>query len=130
MKLMCEDKWFWVLNFKLSKTSQKLHFGVTKKDPGLVCHFHVCNLFKCLSNLGLTKFEMSIKNKIKIKNIGKQVHIFLLCHILTTQIDLAVLDMHYWKTVISHLLLLCRLLADGKDPLCHQLPETRRQREG
>ena len=55
---------------KFSKTSQKLHFGVTKKDPSLVFHFHVKNLFKCWSNLGLTKFEITIKYSKNNQNFG------------------------------------------------------------
>jgi hypothetical protein len=47
-----EEKWFWVSNMEISRTSQKLHFRVTKKDPGLPFHFHVLNLFKYWSNLG------------------------------------------------------------------------------
>ena len=38
-----EEKWFWVSNMEISKTSQKLHFRVTKKDPCLPFHFHVLN---------------------------------------------------------------------------------------
>ena len=38
-----EEKWFWVSNMEISKTSQKLHLGVTKKDPCLPFHFHVLN---------------------------------------------------------------------------------------
>ena len=38
---------------KFDKVS-KFHFGVTKKDPGLLFYFHVLNLFKCWSKLGLT----------------------------------------------------------------------------
>jgi hypothetical protein len=38
--------------WKFKKTFQKIHFGVTKKDPGLLFHFHVMNLFKSWSNLG------------------------------------------------------------------------------
>jgi hypothetical protein len=34
------------------KPSQKLHFGVNKKDQGLIFHFHVLILFKSCSNLG------------------------------------------------------------------------------
>ena len=63
-----EEKWFWIWNMKFSKTSPKLHFGVTKKDPGLVFYFYLSNLFKCWSNLGLTKIEMSIKIKKNKKN--------------------------------------------------------------
>jgi hypothetical protein len=36
---------------EISKTTQKLHFRVTKKDPDLRFHFHVFNLFKSWSNL-------------------------------------------------------------------------------
>jgi hypothetical protein len=46
-----EEKWFWVSTMEFSKTSQKLHFRVTKKDRGLPFHFHVLNLFKSWSNL-------------------------------------------------------------------------------
>ena len=74
-------------DMKFSKNSQKFHFCVTKKDPGLVFHFHVWNLFKCWSNLGLTDFKISIKNSKNIKKNGKHVHMVLVCHILTTQVD-------------------------------------------
>jgi hypothetical protein len=37
---------------EISRTSQKLHFSVTKKDQGLPFHFHVLNLFKSWLNLG------------------------------------------------------------------------------
>jgi hypothetical protein len=40
-----EEEWLWVCNMKISKTFPKLHFDVTKKDPGLVFHF-LC--FKCV----------------------------------------------------------------------------------
>jgi len=50
-----EEKWFGVWNMKFSKTSPQLHFGVTKKDPGLVFHFDVLDLFKSWSKLGLTR---------------------------------------------------------------------------
>jgi hypothetical protein len=36
---------FGVLKMKSAKNSRKLHFGVTKKDPNLVFHFHFLNLF-------------------------------------------------------------------------------------
>jgi hypothetical protein len=38
-----EEKWFWVSNMEISKTSQKLHLRVTKKVPCLPFHFHVLN---------------------------------------------------------------------------------------
>ena len=50
-----EEKWFWVSNMEFTKTSQKLHFRVTKKDRGLPFHFHVLNLFKSWSNLGFDR---------------------------------------------------------------------------
>jgi hypothetical protein len=49
---------------EISKTSQKLHFRVTKKDTGLPFHFHVLNLFKSWSKLG---FERDSNGYKKIK---------------------------------------------------------------
>ena len=46
----------------LTKTAPKLCFGVTKKDPSLVFHFHVLNLLYCWSKLGLTKIQMCTTN--------------------------------------------------------------------
>ena len=67
-----EEKWFWVSNMEISKTSQKLHFRVTKKDPGLPFHFHVFNLFKSWSNLGFDQdsngHKNLEKNQKKMKN--------------------------------------------------------------
>jgi len=54
---------------KISKNSPQLHFGVTKKDPGLVFHFDVLDLFKSWSKLGLTRIQMS---KTKFKKIKKR----------------------------------------------------------
>jgi hypothetical protein len=56
---------------EISKTSQKLHFGVTKKDPGLPFHFHVLNWFKSWSNLG---FDQDSNGHNKFKKI-KTKHI-------------------------------------------------------
>ena len=67
-----EEKWFWVSNMEISKTSQKLHFGVTKKDPGLVFHFDVLHLFKSWSKLSLTRIQMSKTNFKKIKKWKNQ----------------------------------------------------------
>jgi hypothetical protein len=78
-----EEEWLWVCNMKISKTSPKLHFDVTKKDPGLVFHFYVLNVFKCWSNLGFdqnTNMHKKIKQNSKNK---KPVHIVFLYHILT-----------------------------------------------
>jgi len=48
-----KGKSFWVSNIEISRTSQKLHFRVTKKDTDFPFHFHVLNLFKLSwSNLG------------------------------------------------------------------------------
>ena len=52
---------------EISKTSQKLHFRVTKKDPGLPFHFHVLNLFKSGSNLGIDQDSNRHKNSQKLK---------------------------------------------------------------
>ena len=52
---------------KISKNSPQLHFGVTKKDPGLVFHFDVLHLFKSWSKLSLTRIQMS-KTKLKKKS--------------------------------------------------------------
>jgi hypothetical protein len=53
---------------KFQKPSQKLHFGVTKKDAGLPFHFHILNLFKSWLNLGFDQDQMGIKNQKKSKN--------------------------------------------------------------
>ena len=59
-----EEKWFWVSNMEISKTAQKLHFRVTKKDTCFAFHFHVLNLFKSWSNLG---FDQDTNGHTKIK---------------------------------------------------------------
>ena len=97
MKSKVEEKWFWICNMKFSKNSPKLHFGVTKKDPGLLFHFHVSNLFKCWSNLGLTEFKIIIKYSKNIKKNWKPVHMVLVCHILTTQVNKQGLDIFKQK---------------------------------
>ena len=56
---------FWFRTWKFQKPSQKLHFGVTKKDPGLLFHFHVLNLFKSWSNLGFDQDSNGHKNSEK-----------------------------------------------------------------
>jgi hypothetical protein len=58
-----EEKCFLVSNMEISKTSQKLHFRVTKKDPCLPFHFHVLNLFKSWSNLGFDQYSNGHKIK-------------------------------------------------------------------
>ena len=76
---------------EISKTSQELHFGVTKKDPGLLFHFHVFNLFKSWSNLGFDQNSNGHKNSKKIKN-EKPKHIVFLCHTVSIQVDKQGLD--------------------------------------
>ena len=74
---------------EISKTSEKLHFGVIKKNPGLLFHFHVLNLFKFWSNLGLDQDSNGPKNSKKVKN---QKHVVFLCHIVSIQVDKQGLD--------------------------------------
>jgi hypothetical protein len=62
-----EERWFRFWNLKSVKTHTKLPFGVTKKDAGLVFHFHISKKIKCWSKLGLTNIQMSIKNSKKSK---------------------------------------------------------------
>ena len=72
---------------KNSKTSPKLHFGVTMKDPGLVFHYHVLNLFKCWSNLGFDQ-NSNMHNKFKKNQKNeKPTRIVFLCHILMITVD-------------------------------------------
>ena len=71
---------------EISKTSQKAHFRVTKKDPCLPFPFHILNLFKSLSNLGFDqKIQMGTKFKKKEKN-EKPKYIVFLCHIVSIQV--------------------------------------------
>src|SRR5215204_25573 len=55
-----EEKWLWVSNMEFSKTSQKLHFRVTKKYTCFPFHIHVLNLFKLSwsNDLGFDKIQM------------------------------------------------------------------------
>jgi hypothetical protein len=50
---------------EISRTSQKLHFRVTKKDPGLLIRFHVLNLSKSWSNLGFDQDMIQMRRKLK-----------------------------------------------------------------
>jgi hypothetical protein len=63
---------------KIFKTSPKLHFGVTNKDPGLVFHFDDLNLLKSWSNLGLTDFQMTIENSKNSKKWKTCAHTLLM----------------------------------------------------
>ena len=78
-----EEKWFWVPNMEISKTSQKLHFRVTKKDTCFPFHIHVLSLFKLSrSNLGFDKIQMGIKIE-KNQEKEKPKQIVFLCHIVS-----------------------------------------------
>jgi hypothetical protein len=58
---------------EISKTSQNLHFRVTKKDTSFPFHFHVLNLFKSWPNLGFDqKIQMGIEIQKKIKRMKNQ----------------------------------------------------------
>jgi hypothetical protein len=63
---------------EISRTSQKLHFRVTKKDPCFPFHFHVLNLFKLSwsSNLGFDKIQMGIKIEKKTEKIKTKANSF------------------------------------------------------
>ena len=63
------DPHFSTFFMKISKTSPQLHFRLTKKDPGLVIHFDVLELYKSWSKLGLIRIQMS---KIKFKKIKER----------------------------------------------------------
>ncbi len=72
--------WFWVSNMEISKTSQKLHFGLSKEDPGLLFHFHVLNLFKSWSNLGFDQDSNGHKNSKKSKKVKTKACIRLMSY--------------------------------------------------
>jgi hypothetical protein len=77
---------------EISQTSQKLHFTVTKKDPGLPFHFHVLNLFKSWSNLGFDQDLNGHKKSEKNRKNEKPKNIAFLCHIVSIQVDKQGLD--------------------------------------
>ena len=77
---------------EISKTSQKLHLRVTKKDPSLPFHLHVLSLFKYWSSLGFDQDSNGHKNSKKIKKKEKPMHIAFLCHIVSIQVDKQGLD--------------------------------------
>src|SRR5215203_1829334 len=81
------SKSFWVSNMEISRTSQKLHFRVTKKDPCLPLHFHILILFKSLSDLGFDQDTNGwAQNSKKKQNNEKQKHVVFLCHIVCIQV--------------------------------------------
>ena len=65
---------------EISRTSQKLHFRVTKKDTDFPFHFHVLNLFKSWSNQGFDQDSNGPKNSEKNQKNEKPKHIAFLCH--------------------------------------------------
>jgi len=67
MKSSMKRSGFGFSNMEISKTSQKLNFRVTKKDPRLPFHFHVLSLFKYGSNLGFDQDSNGHKNSKKSK---------------------------------------------------------------
>ena len=77
---------------EISKISQKLHFSVTKNDPGLPFHLHVLNLFKSWSNLGFDQDSNGHKKSKKMKKNEKPKNIVFLCHIVSIQVDKPSLD--------------------------------------
>jgi hypothetical protein len=78
--------WFWVSNMEISKTSQKLHFRVTKKDACFPFHIHVLSLFKLSrSNLG---FDKDSNGHRKNQEKEKPKQIVFLCHIVSQLIKL------------------------------------------
>src|SRR5215203_4096346 len=83
MEVNHEEKWFWVSNMEISRTSQKLHFRVTKKDPGLLLCFDVLNLSKSWSNLGFDQ-DSNVQKIKKIRKMKNQsMYIVFLCHMVS-----------------------------------------------
>ena len=77
---------------EISKTYQKLHFRVTKKDTGFPFHFHVLYLFKSWSNLGFDQDSNVHQNSKKNQKNEKPKHIVFLCHIVSIKVDKQGLD--------------------------------------
>ena len=65
---------------------------MTKKDPGLLFHFHVLKLFKSWSNLGFDQYSNGHKNSKKYQKNEKPKHIVFLCHTVSIQINKQDLD--------------------------------------
>jgi hypothetical protein len=77
---------------EISKTSQKLHFRVTKKDPDRAyILFSYFKLVQILVKPYLGFDQDSNGHKISKKN-EKPKHIAFLCHIVSTQVDKQGLD--------------------------------------
>ena len=56
-----EENGFWFSNIKKFKHLTKFYFGVIKKDPSLVFHFHVLNMF----NVGFTEIWPTFGTSLK-----------------------------------------------------------------
>jgi hypothetical protein len=72
-----------VLGFKHGKFKnppKSFIFGVNKKDPGLLFHFHVTDLFNSWSNLGFDQDSNGHKNSIKNSKNEKPKHISFLSY--------------------------------------------------
>ena len=70
--------------WKFQEPPQKLHFRVTKKDPGLLIRFHVLNLSKSWSNLGFDQDMIQMRRKLKKNQKNeKPKYIVFLCHIVS-----------------------------------------------
>ena len=77
---------------QISKTAQKLHFRVTKKDLGLPFHFHFLNLIKSWSNLGFNQDSNGHKKFEKNQENEKPKHIVFLYDIVSIQVEKQGLD--------------------------------------
>ena len=78
---------------EISRTSQKLHFRVTKKDPGLLIRFHVLNLSKSWSNLGFDQDMIQMRRKLKkSEKLKTKVHSLLMSYSKHIQVDKQGLD--------------------------------------
>ena len=80
MKSSTKRSRFGFQTWKFQKPSQKLHFGVTKKDAGLPFHFHVLNLFKSWLNLGFDQDQMGIKIQKKSKKMKTKAHSIIMSY--------------------------------------------------
>jgi hypothetical protein len=81
MKSSTKRSRFGFQTWKFQKPSQKLHFGVTKKDTGLPFHFHVLNLFKYWLSLGFDQDQMGIKIQKKSKKMKTKAHSIIMSYI-------------------------------------------------
>ena len=80
MKSSTKRSGFGFQTWKFQKPSKKLYFRVTKKDLGLLFHFHVLKLFKSWSYLGFDQDSNGHKKFKKIKIIKNQTHSLLMSY--------------------------------------------------